>query len=91
MTNKEINEMLGRHDAYIAELNSAVDKLQSKSHPPRDIPTKGEVLGWIKRDRYKRRKERREKVIFGMVILLVGGFALFGVLCTIGQVVAALS
>ena len=78
-------------DDQIRRLSARVKKLEKKSHSPRHIPTEGLVVEWVNRDRLRLRKDRRERFVMGTIILLVAGFAIFGVLCTIGQVVAALS
>ncbi len=78
-------------DDQICRLTARVKKLEKKSHPPRHIPDERLVLEWVSRDRLDKRRKRREGAIMVAIILLVGGFTLFGILCTIGQVVAALS
>ncbi len=84
MTNADIT-------ASIKSLNVQLGDLRKMAHSPRPIPSEQLVLEWVSRDRREKRRKRREMAILIAVILSVGGFALFGILCAIGQVVVALS
>lgn len=77
--------------ASITSLRVQLEDLRKMAHEPRLIPDKRLVLEWISRDRQEKRRKRREGVIMVAVVLMIGGFALFGIVCAIGQVVAVLS
>ncbi len=84
MTNAEIT-------ASIQSLRVQLGDLRKMAHEPRLIPSEQLVLEWVSRDRQETRRRRRSAATLTAIILLVGGFAVFGILCTIGQVVATLS